>query len=535
MFDVPADAGWAVPRPPIVTLRAGTPLEVGVPVLALLTFPVGKEVVTAAVTAAGRAVGHSLGLDLDLLLDAERASGEPAEVVVVPLGRADPPTRLLLLGAGRRDQAAWRAAGAAFARRAASASRAAVLADAETGVDAIGLRAFTEGLLLAAYRPLVAALTDGAAALTGDGDGDASDGTTDDRSKALREATIIVANPRDPELRAAVAVATVTSRAVHLARDLANMPSLVKSPEWFAARAVETARAAGLDAHVLGPTELAEQGFGGLAAVGAGSSRPPRLVRLSYDGAPASDPGCPRGRHVALVGKGITFDSGGLSLKPATSMAAMKTDMAGAAAVLATMTALPAMGVRDRVTGLLCLAENMIGGAAMRPGDVVSCWGGTTVEVLNTDAEGRLVLADGLAYAASLAPDAIIDLATLTGAITVALGRRTAGLFSSDDALASELFRAAQTAGEGLWRLPLVDEYRPALESGVADLANIGTALDVSGGSITAALFLREFTGGIPWAHVDIAGTARADSDDGEISKGGTGWGVRTLLAWLTS
>jgi leucyl aminopeptidase len=496
------------------------------------------------VTAAGRAVGRSLGLDLDCLLDAEWASGDQAEVVIVPLGRAQPPTTLLLVGTGRRDAAAWRAAGAAVARRAASAGRAAVLADTAAGVDAHALRAFAEGLSLAAYRPL-ATVRPAADAVTTAGDGptdtavppERGSGDADGAPKALRDVTIIVADPRDATLRAALAAAEVTARAVHLARDLINMPSLVKSPEWFADRAVEAARSAGLDAHVLGPAELAEQGFGGLIAVGRGSARPPRLVRLTYEGAAPAGPG-PAGRlrrHVVLVGKGITFDSGGLSLKPATAMTAMKTDMAGAAAVLATMTALPATGVRGRVTGLLCVAENMIGGAAMRPGDVISCWGGTTVEVLNTDAEGRLVLADGLAYAAALEPDAIVDLATLTGAITVALGRRTAGLFSSDDVLAGEVSRAARAAGEGVWRLPLVEDYRPALESGVADLANIGSALNVSAGSITAALFLREFTGGVPWVHLDIAGTARSDSDDAETSKGGTGWGVRTLLEWLAS
>jgi leucyl aminopeptidase len=178
----------------------------------------------------------------------------------------------------------------------------------------------------------------------------------------------------------------------------------------------------------------------------------------------------------------------------------------------------------------------MISGSAMRPGDVVTCWGGTTVEVLNTDAEGRLVLADCLAYAtATLAPDILIDLATLTGAVSVALGRRTAGLFASDDSLAEALVGAGVAGGEQMWRMPLVEEYRPAIDSPVADLANIGRSLDVSGGTITAALFLREFTAGLPWAHLDIAGTARSDSDEGETSRGGTGWGVRTLLGWLSA
>ncbi|AEH08363.1 cytosol aminopeptidase [Candidatus Protofrankia datiscae] len=557
---------------------AGAPLDAGAPVLALLTLPREDAGAFAVVTPAGRAVGESLGIDLDLLLAGERASGDQAEVIAIPLGRAASPRKLLLVGAGRRDAAAWRAAGAALARRAGPANRAAVLADAHAGVDAAAARAFAEGLALASYRPLAAsgrptaavgeanaprgtaghadglgagsatvepaaarpatvepATVEPVAAGTEAAAGAGSD-VADEPSKILREVTLIVADPQDADLRASLAAADATARAVHLARDLINTPSLLKSPAWFADRAVELARAAGLDVEVLGPDELADEGFGGLVAVGAGSTRPPRLVRLTYNGPATAGQRTPvDARHVVLVGKGITFDSGGLSLKPATSMTAMKTDMSGAAAILATVVTLPALRAPGRVTALLCLAENMIDGGALRPGDVISCWGGTTVEVLNTDAEGRLVLADGLAYAATLAPDAIVDLATLTGAIAIALGRRTAGLFASDEVLADQLSSAAADAGERVWRLPLVEDYRPALESTVADLANTGTALNVSGGSITAALFLREFTGGLPWAHLDIAGTARSDSDDGEISKGGTGWGVRTLLAWLAS
>jgi leucyl aminopeptidase len=340
-----------------------------------------------------------------------------------------------------------------------------------------------------------------------------------------------VDDPAEPAGVRALELAVAVARAVYLARDLINMPSLVKTPEWLADRAVEVASASGLTARVVGQADLEAGGFGGLVAVGAGSPRGPRLVELTYRGPDAPDGSRPRR---VLVGKGITFDSGGLSLKPAASMVDMKTDMSGAAAVLGALSACAAAGVPGDVRGLLCLAENMIDGGAMRPGDVITIRGGRTVEVLNTDAEGRLVLADGLAYAVEGGrPDALVDVATLTGAISVALGRRTAGLFASDDGLAEALSAAATQAGERLWRLPLVEDYRPAIDSPVADLANIGRALDVAGGSIVAALFLREFTAGAPWAHLDIANTARSDSDDGEISKGGTGWGVRTLLAWL--
>ncbi|WP_076812395.1 leucyl aminopeptidase family protein [Pseudofrankia asymbiotica] len=511
-----------------------------------------------------------LGIDLDALLTTHTFGGDAGSVLVVPLARAESPARLVLVGAGTGSGADWRCAGAALARRAGAGDRVALVADP----DPAALAAFTEGLALASYRQPRGAgkAASDATAATADAEiGDLGAGQTDlpgdervaDAADAATETDEVspVAEPTAPapgpergngidevivwtsraltptelaEAAEAVRRAGVLARAVLTARDLINIPSLVKSPEWLATRAVAAARAAGLDASLMDVRELEAGGFGGLVAVGAASVRPPYLVELRYEGPPAGD-GAELG-HRVLVGKGITFDSGGLSLKPAGSMAGMKTDMSGAAAVLATMVALPELGAPGRVTGLLCIAENMIGAAAMRPGDVITCWGGRTVEVLNTDAEGRLVLADGLAYAAgALGADLLVDLATLTGAISVALGRRTAGLFASDDALADGLTAAAAAAGERVWRLPLVEEYRPALESPVADLANIGRALDVGGGSIMAALFLREFTDGLPWAHLDIAGTARSDSDDAEITRGGTGWGVRTLLRWLTT
>ena len=278
--------------------------------------------------------------------------------------------------------------------------------------------------------------------------------------------------------------------------------------------------------------ELAAQGFGGILAVGMGSVRPPRLVELAY-----SPPGPRNGRlpHVVLIGKGITFDTGGISLKPSDSMVAMKTDMAAAGAVLAVLSALAELQVKVRVTGLLACAENMPSGSAMRPSDVITHYGGRTVEVLNTDAEGRLVLADCLAYAdARLRPDSMVDIATLTGAVGIALGRRDAALFATDDTLAAALGRAADASGERVWRMPFVEDYRSAVDSDVADLSNIATKpARFSGGSIIAALFLREFAGARPWAHLDIAGTGRADSESEEITRGATGYGVRLLLRWL--
>jgi leucyl aminopeptidase len=252
------------------------------------------------------------------------------------------------------------------------------------------------------------------------------------------------------------------------------------------------------------------------------------VLRHQPPGAGASAP------PVVLVGKGITFDSGGLSLKRGDAMATMKTDMSGAAAVLATMTALGRVGVSRPVVGLLALAENMPSGTALRPGDVLGIAGGTTVEVVNTDAEGRLVLADALAHAVStLDPAVLVDLATLTGAASVGLGRRHAALYSTDDTLASELLAAAVRSGEETWRMPLVEDYREALASDVADLSHVAQGKPVGAGSVTAALFLQRFTDGRPWAHLDIAGPARADADAFEVSRGGTGYGVRLLLEWL--
>jgi leucyl aminopeptidase len=269
--------------------------------------------------------------------------------------------------------------------------------------------------------------------------------------------------------------------------------------------------------------ELAAESFGGIVGVGQGAANPPRLVELRYE------PEGARGR-VVLVGKGITFDSGGLSLKSPDGMITMKTDMSGAAAVIAVMSALRELGVQVAVTGYLATAENMPSGMALRPGDVLKMKNGKTVEVLNTDAEGRLVMADALALGATAQPDAIVDVATLTGACVIALGKRYAGLMSNDDDLAAELLEAAGTAGERAWRLPLPEEYRKDLDSDVADLKNVGGR---DGGALVAGLFLQEFVDGRPWAHLDIAGPARRDSEDGYLGKGASGAAVRTLLSWL--
>ena len=326
---------------------------------------------------------------------------------------------------------------------------------------------------------------------------------------------------------AAIDRAATMAGAVALARDLTNTPSLRKNPQWLADAAISVAEDAGIDVTVRTEQELAEAGFGGIYAVGQGSARPPRLIELRYAPSGAQ-------RHVVLVGKGITFDSGGLSLKPNDGMKLMKTDMAGGAAVIAVMSALARLGVTDRVTGLVAAAENLPSGSAFRPGDVITQFGGKTTEVLNTDAEGRLVLADAIAYAdRELEPDQIVDLATLTGAARVALGGSRAALYSTSDELAECLAQAGESSGERLWRMPLPEDYVQLLESDIADQANVSPG-EEGGGSITAALFLREFSGGRPWAHLDIAGAARSSGDDGEVTSGATGFGTRLLLRWLS-
>jgi leucyl aminopeptidase len=316
---------------------------------------------------------------------------------------------------------------------------------------------------------------------------------------------------------------------VALARDLVNEPPSTLGPVELAARAADAAAAAGLTAEILDAAAIERLGMGALLAVSRGSGSGPRVVHLTYT---------PRRggatRRVVLVGKGVTFDSGGLDLKTSAGMIHMKADMAGAAAVLAAMTVLGRLGCRAEVHAFLGLVENMTGEAAYKPGDILATYSGKTVEVTNTDAEGRLVLCDLLAYAcATVRPDAVVDLATLTGACVVALGPSASGLFSRDEALRAALLEAGSQAGERLWPMPLYDDYLESLRRGPADLRNSG---DRYGGAIIAALFLGEFVPrSIAWGHLDIAGPAFLEADGPEAVAGGTGTGVGTALRWLES
>ena len=455
-------------------------------------------------------LGKLYAVDVVRRLRRATATAKAGEVVAIDVdGPEGGLEQLLVVGVGAGSPAHHRRAGAAVARRVRGRERVAVGITIASEPDQ--LRAFVEGLLLGSYGFSLAS-------------------TPPPQPPAEFVLLIGHAKAGRAALNRAVRQGRATAQAVALARDLANTRSDLKDPAWMVARSREVAQSSGLAVRVRTERGLRTAGFGGLLAVGGGSARPPALVQLEHvpDGGSTSRP------HVVLVGKGITFDSGGLSLKPADAMTTMHTDMAGSAAVLGVMSALKELRVPVRVTALLALAENMPSGSAYRPGDVVTQYGGRTVEIRNTDAEGRIVLADALAYAdARLDPDVVIDVATLTGAASVGLGRRHGALYASDPALEGELVEAAADAGELLWAMPLVEEYRASLDSDVADLVHISTGEKVGAGSITAALFLREFTGGRRWAHLDIAGPGRSDADSYEVSRGATGYGTRLLIRWL--
>ncbi len=479
--------------------------------------------------AADTELAAALGVSAADVVAAYQLTGKAGQVAHAVAKVSERSVRVTFIGVGGRSAAELRRAGGEIGRllRAGDVAIAPVPAgshaDGSPAASDDQVRAFAQGILLGSYRYTEKSAAEqpgsqvrllGLAGPAGPGvDPDAGAGVTGSAAAA-----------------GVVDEAAAIAGAVALTRDLSNTPSVRKCPQWLGDAATTVARSpgAGLGLRIWNEQELAAAGFLGMIAVGSGSDRPPRLIELSY-----APPGARL--HVVLVGKGITFDSGGLSLKPNDAMKAMKTDMAGGAAVIAVMSALARLGVSHRVTGLVAAAENMPSGAAYRPGDVITQFGGRTVEVLNTDAEGRIVLADAMAYAdAELAPDVIVDLATLTGAARIALGGVYGALYSTSDELAGALLAAGEASGDRLWRMPLVDEYAAALDSPVADLSNVARE-EGQPGSITAALFLRGFTGARPWAHLDIAGAARSGADDGEITAGATGFGARLLLTWLTA
>jgi leucyl aminopeptidase len=481
-----------------------TPFDVDVQVVK--STPRSVDAHGVAVASEG-AVPRVLGLSRSAL-GAHGFTGAVGQTLVLP--RADGPTLVAVgIGApGSVDAATLRSAAAAFARSVGKRSNLSTnLADVDGVEPVAAAQAVVEGVLLAAYR------YGGLKA--------------DPATPSLRRLTLVVPVSAETKAGTGAGRGAVTARATWLARDLANTPPAYLTARMMAERAVALAAEHGLGCEVYDEHQLAEMGCGGILGVNAGSVEPPRVVKLTWSPKRATG-------HVALVGKGVMYDSGGISLKPSDAFhQVMKMDMSGAAAVLATMTSLRDLGCRTKVTAFLMCTDNMPSGSAMKLGDVLTMRNGTTVEVHNTDAEGRLILADGLALAAEERPDAIVDIATLTGACLTALGTSIAGVLGTDQPLVDRLRAAADRTDEPIWQLPLAStRYRKLLDSTVADMKNIGGPY---GGTITASIFLSGFAGDVPWAHLDIAGPMKVDGDEGWNSKGATGFGTRLLIDLLTA
>lgn len=482
-----------------------------------------QSATSGAVLVAGHGLPRSTVSAVEEALSAVGAEGKADEVIRLSAVAGVRAPLVLVAGTGARptsNRGAQRPAETERLRRAAGAAArclagkdSAAFALGATGLDAVA--AVAEGALLGSY---VFQTFFGA-------------GKTPQAKAPLGTAHVHGLKGRSREARTLAARVEAVVAAVRYARDLVNTPPNVLYPESFAASVTDRAPRA-VDVVVWDVDKLAAEGCGGILGVGQGSGRGPRLVTMTYKPFRAK-------AHLAFVGKGITFDSGGLCIKPAASMVTMKCDMGGAAAVAAAVLALAELKVPVAVTGYLCLAENMTGDLAQRPGDVVTMRGGKTVEIINTDAEGRLVMADGLALATEAKPDVVVDIATLTGACMIALGERTLGVMGNDEALIQRISTQAQLTGESAWPLPLLEELRATMDSPVADVKHTG---ERAAGAMVAATFLAEFVGEegtgepIPWAHLDIAGPAFNDkAPHGYTTKGGTGAGVRALIALAES
>ncbi|MCX4525530.1 MULTISPECIES: leucyl aminopeptidase [unclassified Streptomyces] len=486
-----------------------------------LVVGVSKGPKGPVVAAGAEAVDKAYDGKLAAVLEALGASGAEGETTKLPAPAGLKVPVVLAVGLGSvpekdesYDEEALRRAAGAAARALHGTKKAAFALPLD---DASAVTAVAEGALLGAY-----AFT----AYQGGETTNAKNAKNADKNggpkQPLAEVALLGAKPRDKEHKAAIERATVVATEVNIARDLVNTPPNDLTPEAFAAVASATAKENGVKVQVLDEKALVKGGFGGIMGVGKGSENPPRLVKLSYTHPKAE-------KTLAFVGKGITYDSGGISLKPAGHNETMKCDMAGAAAVFASVIAAAKLGLQVNVTGWLALAENMPSGSATRPGDVLRMYSGKTVEVLNTDAEGRLVLGDALTKASEENPDAIVDVATLTGAMVLALGDRTFGVMSNDDAFRTSVHEIAEEVGEASWPMPLPQDLRKTMDSPTADIANMGVRM---GGGLVAGLFLQEFVGeGITWAHLDIAGPAfHEGAPYGYTPKGGTGSAVRTLV-----
>ncbi|MBW1601614.1 leucyl aminopeptidase [Streptomyces sp. JJ66] len=517
-----------------LTLSTSSPATTRVDAIVIGVAKGSGDSGTPVVAPGAETVDKALGGRLAAVLETLGATGGEGEITKLPAPDKLKAPLVLAVGLGAAPAAGEaydpetlrRAAGAA-ARALAGTAKAAFALPVADGVESVA--AVGEGVLLGAYAYTAYRGADGAA-----GNGQKAGakgakaakggrkGARDDARAPLAEAALLGAKPRDKAHKAAVERAAVLAEEVARARDLINMPPNDLYPASFAAQAQAAAKEHGLKIEVLDEKALVKGGYGGIMGVGQGSHHAPRLVRLSYTHAKAK-------KTLALVGKGITYDSGGISLKPPGHNETMKCDMSGAAAVFAAVVAAARLKLPVNVTGWLALAENMPSGGALRPGDVLTMYSGKTVEVLNTDAEGRLVLADALTRAGEESPDAIVNVATLTGAMVMALGNSTFGIMSNDEAFRTQVHETAQEAGELSWPMPLPPGLRKGLDSTIADISNMGERM---GGGLTAGLFLQEFVSeGTPWAHLDIAGPAFNESaPSGYTPKGGTGSSVRTLL-----
>ena len=452
------------------------------------------------------AVARSLGMSRAALAS-NGFEGKAGQTLVIPSATGP---AIIAIGIGKSaDLTAnvLRNAAAALVRAAGKRAHLATSLADVAGVDArSAAQAVVEGVALANYRYV---------------------GLKNDKTGSpVHTLALVVGQTRADGARQGADRGLAIADATCLARELANTPPGHLTARMMADKAVALAAATGLTAEVFNKDQLKAMGCGGIIGVNAGSVEPPRMVRLSY--APKNPNG-----HVVLVGKGVMYDSGGISLKPSdASHAVMKMDMSGAAAVLATMSTLKGLRCKTAVTGYLMCTDNMPSGSALKLGDVLTMRNGKTVEIHNTDAEGRLILADGLSLAAEAKPDAIVDIATLTGAVIAALGEKMAGVLGNNQPWIDQVRAAGARVDEPTWQLPLAREYRKMLDSNVADMRNIGGPY---AGTITASLFLDEFTAGVPWAHIDMAGTMKVDGDDGWLAKGATGYGTRLMIDLVTN
>jgi leucyl aminopeptidase len=480
------------------------------------------------------AVDEAMAGVIARLRDSGEITGAADELTLVHTFGKIEPERVAVVGLGARkhfnlERVRRASAISCRALRKAGAKRIGLaLAWAESGVNlAQAARAATEGALLGLYRfdRYKSAATQEGGADDEVGGVDGASAETSKRAAKELDSITILGRGREPALRAAVTRGQILAEATNFARDLGNEPANVLTPTEFAERARRMAEEVGLDCEIFGPERMRELKMGALLGVAQGSAEEPRFIILRYRGGARDEPG------LALAGKGITFDTGGISIKPAADMDAMKMDMCGGAAVVGAMMAIARLKPAVNVTGLVPATENMPGGKAYRPGDILRAANGKTIEIVNTDAEGRLVLADALSYAIEHKYAPIVDIATLTGAIVISLGHLRAGLFSNDEALVRQIQASAESAGERVWPMPMDAEYDAMIKSEIADVKQTGGR---AGGAISAAKVLSNFVNDTPWAHLDIAGVNARDKREPDGAKGATGFGVRLFVELAT-